>query len=247
MRIKKKQMILLFIGLFTIGMLQAQVGINTKNPQGVFHIDGDGKNSAIPTAAEQLNDVIITEDGNVGIGTLNPQVKLHIVSGGTVSSPKAAVQIQDGTEQSGFVFTSDALGIGKWSRQSLSSTVLYGTLDAAGTKLPTSTKSITQTSIDLTPGTWLVMAKFTAQSANVNRQLHTWIGLASNLRTIQTGAAVPEISGNLYSLPSIYAIVVVTAAIETVFVTGKNVCEECDIKMSNDVGGSSFYAIKLSE
>lgn len=56
------------------------VGIGTKNPFGVFHIDAaeDNLSSGKPTIAQQANDFIITKDGNVGIGTAFPTNKLHI-------------------------------------------------------------------------------------------------------------------------------------------------------------------------
>ncbi len=55
--------------------LSAQVGINTNNPLGTFHIDPQGDTN------DPLNisdDVIVTSNGNVGIGTLTPGKKLEI-------------------------------------------------------------------------------------------------------------------------------------------------------------------------
>jgi len=58
----------------------AQTGINTKNPRQVLHVDGQGDNplSTNPTPAQQLNDVVITKNGDVGIGLLTPSVKLDV-------------------------------------------------------------------------------------------------------------------------------------------------------------------------
>ncbi|KFF24000.1 hypothetical protein [Chryseobacterium vrystaatense] len=58
----------------------AQVGINTSNPQTVYHVDGGKDNplTGVPTAAQQLNDFVVTSAGNVGIGTIVPQKKLDI-------------------------------------------------------------------------------------------------------------------------------------------------------------------------
>ncbi|WP_048506081.1 hypothetical protein [Chryseobacterium angstadtii] len=58
----------------------AQVGINNTNPQTVLHVDGGKDNPATgaPSAAQQLNDVVVTSAGNVGIGTIAPQKKLDI-------------------------------------------------------------------------------------------------------------------------------------------------------------------------
>jgi len=57
-----------------------QTGINTKNPRQVLHVDGQGDNSptTAPTPAQQLNDVVITKNGDVGIGLLTPSVKLDV-------------------------------------------------------------------------------------------------------------------------------------------------------------------------
>lgn len=43
--------------------------------------------------------------GNVGIGTVSPQQKLHVIG---------SVRVEDGTQNNGYVFTSDANGVGHW-------------------------------------------------------------------------------------------------------------------------------------
>ncbi len=52
----------------------AQVGIQTSNPQGTFHIDGARDNPAtgVPNANQQVNDIIITTEGRLGVGTVAP-------------------------------------------------------------------------------------------------------------------------------------------------------------------------------
>lgn len=54
--------------------LLGQVGINTTNPQGTFHVDGakDNPSSGIPIPTQQSNDFIVTSEGVVGIGTVQP-------------------------------------------------------------------------------------------------------------------------------------------------------------------------------
>lgn len=91
---KKKFLILL--GIFCIGLLNAQVGVNTKEPKGMLHIDPrsdtqtDGSNAS--------DDVIITNDGKLGIGTLNPNVLLHIKTNGTTTNPITAFRLEDGNQ-----------------------------------------------------------------------------------------------------------------------------------------------------
>ncbi|MGU3375014.1 hypothetical protein [Chryseobacterium sp. M5A1_1a] len=67
--------------------VNAQVGINTSNPQGAFHIDGGKDNSAtdIPTLEQQANDALITSSGNFGIGTITPTSTLQV--NGSLSMP----------------------------------------------------------------------------------------------------------------------------------------------------------------
>ncbi|MBB6370374.1 hypothetical protein [Chryseobacterium shigense] len=66
----------------------SQVGINTSNPQAMFHIDGGKDNplTGAPDATQQLNDVVATATGNVGIGINIPTSKLEISSGVNGSS-----------------------------------------------------------------------------------------------------------------------------------------------------------------
>ncbi|KMQ60772.1 hypothetical protein ACM40_13610 [Chryseobacterium sp. BLS98] len=61
----------------------AQVGINTSNPQGIFHLDGakDNPSSGAVPPAQQLNDFIVSANGTVGIGNLTSTSKLTIDSG----------------------------------------------------------------------------------------------------------------------------------------------------------------------
>ncbi|MCW3161048.1 hypothetical protein [Chryseobacterium oryctis] len=63
--------------------LSAQLGINTSNPQAVFHIDAgkDNPTSGIPSAAQQTNDFVVTNTANLGIGTTTPTEKLDIATG----------------------------------------------------------------------------------------------------------------------------------------------------------------------
>ncbi|MDQ1096527.1 MULTISPECIES: beta strand repeat-containing protein [Chryseobacterium] len=115
----------------------SQVGINTTNPQGTFHVDG-GKNnpsSGTPSVIQQSDDVVVTAAGFVGIGTISPSARLDINNGTT----SGALKIADGTQGSGKVLTSDASGLATW--QSIPAWALTGNsgtdataLNALGTK-----------------------------------------------------------------------------------------------------------------
>lgn len=56
------------------------VGVGTKNPKAVFHVDGGKDNTSTPTATQLMNDFIITPSGSVGIGTITPDASaiLHL-------------------------------------------------------------------------------------------------------------------------------------------------------------------------
>ncbi len=77
----KKLLFLTFIAISVC--VFSQVGINTENPQAIFHVDGaqDNPSTGIPATIEQVNDFVVTQDGNVGVGIVNPVDKLEITSG----------------------------------------------------------------------------------------------------------------------------------------------------------------------
>lgn len=68
--------------LLAIGIcspLVAQMGVQTSNPQGVFHIDAlkDNPVTGAPAPAQLANDVLVTSTGAVGIGAA-PRTKLEV-------------------------------------------------------------------------------------------------------------------------------------------------------------------------
>lgn len=73
---KKKLIILGMTGIFS--MTHSQVGINTSSPQGSLHIDSQKNNPATgtPSAAQRVDDLVVTAGGNLGIGTLSPITKI---------------------------------------------------------------------------------------------------------------------------------------------------------------------------
>ena len=59
---------------------QVQTGINTKYPRQLFHVDGKNDNPSQGVISEQqeLNDVVITANGDLGIGVVEPNSALHV-------------------------------------------------------------------------------------------------------------------------------------------------------------------------
>jgi hypothetical protein len=97
--------IILLITSISFMSTYSQVGINTANPKGIFHVDGSKDNPAtgIPTAGQQANDFVVTTNGSVGIGTNTPNASaiLDVNVDGLASGnkkgflgPKAALSSQ---------------------------------------------------------------------------------------------------------------------------------------------------------
>ncbi|QIK55130.1 hypothetical protein G7051_12575 [Dysgonomonas sp. HDW5B] len=142
-------LIILFLLVYAFG-LKSQVGVNTKSPQGVFHIDPKGDTAG---AINSLDDFIITSEGRVGIGTVSPTASLDVVGD---------LRIADGTENDRYVMTSDANGIGSWKRQTYTSRVV-GNVPATLTSLKSgdnitnpSNWVYTGANITLPAGNWMI-------------------------------------------------------------------------------------------
>ncbi|MHC5310342.1 hypothetical protein ACYSNM_09835 [Myroides sp. LJL116] len=62
---------------------QTRSGVQTRNPQGVLHIDGKGDNpktAGIPNNTQASNDIIITDQGKIGVGTIEPKAAVDLRS-----------------------------------------------------------------------------------------------------------------------------------------------------------------------
>lgn len=98
--------------------MNAQIGINTENPQALFHIDAKynttttNPSSGSPSSVQQQDDVVITKEGKMGIGTINPQAKLEINTQNVTGV--YPLQIKDTTDPTGKILVSDADGNASW-------------------------------------------------------------------------------------------------------------------------------------
>lgn len=126
----KKLNLLLILPFIIIGSkIYAQVGINTANPKGTFHVDAGKDNPPAPdnpSVPQQLNDVIVTASGNVGIGTITPGTKLHINN-----TTAGAIRITDGSEAAGRVLTSNDNGVGTWTAPGVYRSTVLGNYSGA--------------------------------------------------------------------------------------------------------------------
>lgn len=80
----KKNFVLIILAL-SFNVAFSQVGINTPNPRGILHTDGQKDNPTSGssfTPAQQVNDVLITSTGRIGVGTIDPTVKVDARNSG---------------------------------------------------------------------------------------------------------------------------------------------------------------------
>lgn len=89
------------------------MGVNTSNPQTPFHVDGakDNPETGAPTAAQQLNDVVVTPLGRLGVGTNAPANSLEVNSGTANVSGVRMTQLKNApvlsTDANGTVVAND--------------------------------------------------------------------------------------------------------------------------------------------
>lgn len=170
----KKTIYTISVLLFSF-YLHAQVGVNTENPQQLFHVDGkkDNPNSGAPNATQQINDVVITENGQIGVGTSSPTRKLEINNGATAG----AIKIVDGTQGENKVLMSNAEGVGSWQTPASIRPTILGTFPNPARSFISTTALThvnTAISIKLTKGKWVVSAGLTIdyKVANSHKWLH---------------------------------------------------------------------------
>jgi hypothetical protein len=88
------------VGMYNDPVVSQQIGITGTTP---LFIVGNGND-----ASNRSNALWVQKDGRVGLGTNTPANRLHVLG---------KVRIEDGTQADGYVFTSDANGLGSWQPQ----------------------------------------------------------------------------------------------------------------------------------
>ncbi len=191
-----------FFAFILSSTINAQVGINTANPLGTFHVDGskDNPTTGTPSTTQQANDLIVTSTGNVGIGTTTPTRKLEIVS---PTSP--ALRIKDGNQHVNYVLMSDADGYGTWKALSNAITATFPAAGFSGAVASPATGTVNYTGVTLTlpPGKWLILTNVVLNaSPDPANGKGAWVRLQwSTSSTSQTGNFIGQLNSGMFIAP----------------------------------------------
>jgi hypothetical protein len=190
---KTKFILIITIVQYCFVSLQAQIGVNTENPIGIFHIDPKRNTPANATgaSASTIDDIVIDAQGNLGIGTVSPKAKLHIVTGGTVTTPVTGVRIVDGNQANNRLLTTDANGYTSWQDVPSIPTAIA---TKVGANIPSNVTTFYNTNsyITLPPGRWKVTTTTLISTGTRNTTVHDKIWAHSffseSTAAIQTAA-----------------------------------------------------------
>lgn len=180
---KKRVLLCSLLGVISVCSFSQtkNVGINTEDPQGVFHIVS-GKEGNLN---QEFDEFIVDSEGNVGIGTRTPKAKLEII--GTKGQ---ALRVKPaGVQSKGEIIASDAEGnfvaetrpmpeikegsiiqihtpIG-WAPSAAPNLINTTPFVPGDPNMPSGSKpavKISDQSLELTEGTWLIQLKYTTRT-----------------------------------------------------------------------------------
>lgn len=182
---KKRVLLCSLLGVISVCSFSQtkNVGINTEDPQGVFHIVS-GKEGNLN---QEFDEFIVDSEGNVGIGTRTPKAKLEII--GTKGQ---ALRVKPaGVQSKGEIIASDAEGNFVAETRPMpeikegSIIQIKTRLDATSTSAPNFVNTspfipgdpnmpsgykpaikISDKPLELTEGTWLIQLKYTTRTSN---------------------------------------------------------------------------------
>ncbi len=135
----------------------AEIYFQTEGASSATSSAGEINFATTPVGATSVIDrMTIKANGAVGVNTQDPQETLHI---------DGSVRIEDGSEATGKVLTSDANGTGTWEYPSIDNVI--GTL-GAGVNIPYTTTGYLQTesTITLPPGKFVVNVSMLISDGN---------------------------------------------------------------------------------
>ncbi|QYN50120.1 MULTISPECIES: hypothetical protein [Apibacter] len=244
-----------------IGISQEKgIGINTENPQAIFHIDAKKDNGDIPNPVNTSDDVVFTRDtiipyyGKVGVGKINPDVSLDV---------NGNIRLEDGHETNANILVStDSLGNAKWVVPSRP-LIKFGQIgDNIPLPLDESATDLTEQPVILSQGRWLILSKFVVKNTTTppnpkdnKPRNNIWIYLKNvseypliTDKVYNTILGVPvEQEGAFIGTPQLAALVVVPKGQNHEFrIFGSTSNKEYGYITSNtNFQGSFFYAVRL--
>jgi hypothetical protein len=134
-----------------------------------------------------LTPFVIDASGNIGAGTASPSTKLHVFS-----TTSGAIRIVDGTQQNGYVLTSDANGLATWQVSSVGGSSLSGTINYVPFYKTTTTLSSTS-SIQVSGDTIGIGVSFSNTGGpSTDYRLHVHYGSGTYGVLIEGGGAISE-------------------------------------------------------
>jgi hypothetical protein len=188
------------------------LGINQPTPTAKIHVVPGSTQSGLIVAGNSDQDMvritqigtgnaIIVEDntnpdstpfvvdasGNIGAGTASPSTKLHVFS-----TTSGAIRIVDGTQQNGYVLTSDANGLATWQVSSGGGSSLSGTINYVPFYKTTTTLSSTS-SIQVSGDTVGIGVSFSNTGGpSTDYRLHVNYGSGTYGVLIEGGGGISE-------------------------------------------------------
>lgn len=194
-------------------IVNAQVGVNTNSPQGIFHVNANSAND--PNNNSKTDDVVIsTTTGNVGIGLTNPDTKLHINTNGTPASPVPGFKLTDGNQAEGKVLQTNANGVATWKnftmfyREPIVGSFTWparrpvGTTSTSASGYAGNTNWNSISNISLAPGTYMIYIKVHMLNTPDTGFLRTYVG-TKGLGSNNSNAAETPILGSTNFQPFI--------------------------------------------
>ena len=215
----------------------SQVGVNTTNPQQVFHVDGkkDNPSTGAPSIGQQLDDVVVDSKGSLGIGVTQPTRRIDIKS-----ETPGAIKIVDGTQGLDKIFMSDANGVGTWRAPQSFKDVVIGQFyrSANGSEIAVYSDDsggykYLNANIKLTKGKWIVNAGTTLKT-RVTAEYIVWVHMYLSSTTTgisQTGFKHLGSAGNNVSYAGIlqgYKDTHIDGADNDNFISGSSLIEVTD-------------------
>lgn len=219
--------------------------------------------SILPATKFSVNDTVIDiRDKYVDLRPASFSVNddAFSMSGPGRTSINGSFALKDGTENTGYLLTTDENGNASWGALrpmgSISTGALKNDVPFASTSV-----NITLSSITLTPGQWLIMARYTGRMNPSMAGMYHWITLSSRSTNIgsasDTGYSSIGMTGMnpeartagtgvySYSTPSIVHYVNITQETEFAIFAGTSNSTTLASQTSSDYGGGSFFAIRL--